>query len=201
MKFEIQCSSCNGSYVIDEEALGGDLVCPNCSVTTATSESAGPGISAPADQIVCPRCSLHFSPHSASDNTVADDRPTVLIVEDMLYFREVASDALVEDYNVRTAETRQQALDILRGGDIDVMVLDLTLDGGEHGLDLLRSLPNKPCHILIYTAADETEMYGGSWEELQRLGADDIVIKGMNVGESLARKVDSLLGRNLEGEG
>lgn len=198
MKFEIQCSKCDESYLIDEEALGDDLVCPNCTAMAATTQ---PTATAPADQVVCPRCSLHFSPHSGSEDAAVDGRPTVLIVEDMLYFREVASDALAKDYDVRTAETRQQALDILRGGGIDVMVLDLTLDGGEHGLDLLKSLPTKPCHILIYTAADETEMYGDSWEELQRLGADDIVIKGMNVGESLARKVGSLLGRHDEDEG
>ena len=200
MKFEIQCSSCDKNFVIDEEALGGDLTCPNCAVATATTESADTADTAPNDQVVCPRCSLHFSPQSASDTPVADSRPTVLIVEDMLYFREIANDALAEDYDVRTAETRQQALDILGTVNIDVMVLDLTLDGGEHGLDLLRSLPSKPCHILIYTAADESEMYGDSWEELQRLGADDIVIKGMNVGESLARKVGSLLGRYDESE-
>jgi len=77
-------------------------------------------------------------------------------------------------------------------------VLDLTLDGGEGGLDLLRELNVKPCPILIYTAQDESEMYGDSWNELQRLGADDIVPKGMNVGDELTRKVDSLLGRQTD---
>jgi hypothetical protein len=37
-------------------------------------------------------------------------------------------------------------------------------------------------------------MYGETWEKLQDLGADDVVLKGMNVGESIVRKVDSLLG-------
>ena len=71
------------------------------------------------------------------------------------------------------------------------------------GIDihLLRSLPGKRFPILIYTAQDESEMYGETWDELQRLGADDIVMKGMNVGESLARKVSGLLGMEWdEGE-
>ena len=37
-------------------------------------------------------------------------------------------------------------------------------------------------------------MYGESWAELQRLGADDLVIKGMNVEDSLRRKAQALLG-------
>ena len=74
----------------------------------------------------------------------------------------------------------------------------MTLDGGDYGIDLLRGLSVKPCPILIYTAQDESEMYGDSWEELRELGADDMVVKGMNVGESLVRKVGALLGKDRD---
>jgi hypothetical protein len=60
-------------------------------------------------------------------------------------------------------------------------------------VELLRAFSSKPCPILVYGDQDESDMYGDSWEELQRLGADDIVMKGMNAGESLARKAASLL--------
>ena len=43
-------------------------------------------------------------------------------------------------------------------------------------------------------------MYGDSWEELRALGADDMVLKGMNVGESLLRKVGALLGKSWDDE-
>jgi len=128
----------------------------------------------------------------------AERRQTVLIVEDMNYFRQVAADALSGEYEVKTATNVTEARQVLGGGRIDLMVLDLTLDGGEHGLDLLRSLPSKPCPILVYTAQDESEIYGEGWEELRRLGADDIVIKGMNVGDSLPRKVGTLLGKTWD---
>ena len=59
------------------------------------------------------------------------------------------------------------------------MVLDLTLDGCNAGRELLAELRPKPCPILIFTAQDESEMYGENWENLKRLGADDLVIKGM----------------------
>jgi len=153
----------------------------------------------PGKEIVCPRCNLHFVPRGGTAPLQrSDERQTVLVVEDMDYFQEIARDALATDFNVKTAESVAEAREILGAGGISLLVLDLTLDGGDHGLDLLRGFRAKPCPILIYTAKDESEMYGDSWEELQNLGADDIVIKGMNVGESLVRKVSTLLGLVVE---
>ena len=44
-------------------------------------------------------------------------------------------------------------------------------------------------------------MYGREWDELQRLGADDMVLKGMNVGETLLRKASELLEVEVDDEG
>ena len=75
----------------------------------------------------------------------------------------------------KTAATSADARSILAQGGIDLLVLDLTLDGCNAGRDLLVELQPKPCPILIFTAQDESEMYGESWEDLKRLGADDLV--------------------------
>lgn len=173
-------------------------------VPAATQAQAATGATAPAvtaapavaDEVVCPRCNLHFRPRPDAQPDAAErsDTPLVLVVEDMGYFREIAKDALEGSYRVKTATNCAEARQAIAAGGIDLMVLDLTLDGGDHGVDLLRGFPSKPCPILIYTAQDESEMYGDRWDELQALGADDIVMKGMNVGESLLRKVASLLG-------
>jgi CheY-like chemotaxis protein len=152
------------------------------------------------EEVVCPRCKLHFSPRRAETQPKSKSRPVVLVVEDMSYFREVAAEALSGEYEVKLAGTLDGARSILAHGGIDLLVLDLTMDGGDHGVDLLRELPYKPCPILIYTAQDENEMYGESWDELQKLGADDIIIKGMNVSESLLRKVGTLLGKSWDDE-
>jgi CheY-like chemotaxis protein len=151
-------------------------------------------------EVVCPRCNLHFKPRADSQARVraSGDRPTVLIVEDLVYFREIAAEALESDYAIQAVATKDGARAALDRGGVDLILLDLTLDGGEGGLDLLRELRAKPCPILIYTAQDESEMYGESWDELQRLGADDIVLKGMNVGDELTRKIASLLGRESD---
>jgi DNA-binding response OmpR family regulator len=77
---------------------------------------------------------------------------------------------------------------------IDLVLLDLTLEGGQDGLRLLREGPGKTCPVLLFTAQDESEMYGDGWTRLLALGVDDVVIKGMNMGEILSRKVAALLG-------
>jgi len=150
------------------------------------------------EEVVCPRCKLHFVPRRATAEAEQAGRRTVLVVEDMDYFREVATEALSSVFEVRQAATLEEARVRLADGDVDLMLLDLTLGGGNTALDFLRSLTVKPCPIVIYADQDESEMYGDSWDELQGLGADDIVIKGMNAGESLARKVASLLGIDLD---
>jgi CheY-like chemotaxis protein len=148
-----------------------------------------------AEEVVCPRCKLHFVPRRATAEAAAENaRYTVLVVEDMDYFREIATEALSSTFEVKEAATLAEARAHLAAGGINLMVLDLTLGGGESGIDLLRSLPAKPCPILIYTDQDESEMYNKSWEELQQLGADDILMKGMNAGELLNRKASGLLG-------
>ena len=175
---------------------------PAATPAPAVDSAAAVATVAAATEVICPRCNLHFKPRADSQARVraTTDRPTVLVVEDLVYFREIAAEALEGEYEIQAVATKDGAQAALDRGGVDLMVLDLTLDGGEGGLDLLRELNGKPCPILIYTAQDESEMYGDSWDELQRLGADDIVLKGMNVGDELTRKVNSLLGRETDGD-
>jgi hypothetical protein len=50
------------------------------------------------------------------------------------------------------------------------------------------------------TAQDESEIRGERWAELQRLGVDDVLRKGMQMGEALGRKVAERLGLETAGE-
>ncbi len=216
MKVEVRCNSCKCAWLAEEQSAGGDMACPMCetpieSSTTAvatappvttspltTVASSEPPSEADLSEVVCPRCKLHFNASTQPEVEPRVEPPTVLIVEDLEYFREVASDALSVDYKVKTAQSAHEARMTLAEGGIDLLVLDLTLDGTEAGRDLLMQLDPKPCPILIFTAEDETDLYDGTWDALKALGADDLVIKGMQVGESLVRKVGELLGMPMD---
>jgi CheY-like chemotaxis protein/DNA-directed RNA polymerase subunit RPC12/RpoP len=199
------CGKQDGLLVPEPEVAAAAVATKQATVSppppTVDRPSAQPTAAAPVvesrqtepEEVVCPRCKLHFVPRRATAESAEIERKTVLIVEEMDYFREIAADALSSQFEVKTAATLEDARELLGSGEVDLLVLDLTLNGGVSGVELLRAFSSKPCPILVYADQDESDMYGDSWEELQRLGADDIVMKGMNAGESLARKAASLL--------
>jgi DNA-binding response OmpR family regulator len=104
-------------------------------------------------------------------------------------------DTLASRCRMLFADRMEDVLQHLRSGAVDLLLLDLTLAGGVDGREVLRRMGPKRCPILIFTGRDERDLYGTAWDDLRRLGADDLLIKGMNVEESLILKVDALLGR------
>jgi predicted Zn finger-like uncharacterized protein len=147
-------------------------------------------------RVSCPKCGHAFVPAArARSAPTTTGRKVVLLVEDQKYFTELASEALGPDYRTVSVSTRDEALKVIGAEPPCLMILDLSLARGQDGRDLLRAIPGKSFPILIFTARDETELYGDAWEELKRLGADDIVHKGMNVGDELRRKVAALIAR------
>lgn len=208
MRIEIRCAACGKGYLVDEAripASGGVVPCHACGQAirlkpreASRAESRPAPVQPPprpeaAAEVSCPRCGLHFVPGTRDDAPTAA-RPRLLLVEDMDYFIEIARDALAGRYDVKSARTLEEARAAVVQGGIDLLLLDLTLEGGEDGLRLLREAPGKTCPVLLFTAHDESEMYGDGWERLRALGVDDVVIKGMNMGETLSRKVAALLG-------
>jgi len=209
VKIEVRCGGCGRGYLVDEAKVpsGGGLVpCQSCGASIELKaslhgspapipKSPAPELSSAAE-VCCPRCNLHFVPDTKSIPKNIG-RPTLLIVEDMEYFIEIARDALAGRYELKIARTLDEARALLVRGGIDLMLLDITLEKGEDGLRLLREPPGKTCPVLLFTAQDESDMYGDGWEKLQALGVDDVVIKGMNMDEMLSRKVAEMLGEPL----
>lgn len=214
MKIEVRCSACGKGYLVDATkipATGGVVKCQACGASIAVHAPAIPALTRPADppevpaardaastpaEVICPRCGLHFAPASARPAPRPGQRSTVLIVDDMEYFLEMAKEALQGKYEVKVARNVDEASKALREGPIDIILLDIYLANGEDGLELLRRHP-KRCPVLAFTAEDESEMYGEGWNRLLAAGIDDVVRKGMNVNEVLLRKVAAALG---EGE-
>ena len=218
MKIEVRCPTCGRGYLVEESRIppgGGRVPCKACggAIDLPASRPVAPRPPAPEPrspapapvpvrpslasdlrEVVCPRCGLHFDPGGVPSSQAAAGRPGVLVVEDLEYFLEIARDALAAKYEVHSARSLREARNALALHRIDAIVLDLTLENGEDGLGLLRELRPKPCPVIIYTAEDETELYGESWERMRALGADDLVLKGMNAGDALVAKIAVLLG-------
>lgn len=223
MKIEVRCGKCGKGYLVDPAKVPAEGMvqpCQSCGnpielrvpapprtappsprsvpETAAAAAVAAPPQAAPAaqdaavHQVVCPRCGLHFTSERAAAPPSTERRPRVLLVEDMDFFQEVARQALEATADLVSVKSVAEARRALAQGGFDLLLLDLALEG-EDGRDLLRALPFKPCPILIFTARDETDMYGDAWLELKAFGADDVVVKGMQMGEVLARKVTALL--------
>jgi len=178
-------------------AAGAPRAATATNAATAAAPAVSPDVAAEPDEVVCPRCNLHFSPRKVGVAPRRGERPHVLIVDEAGFFLNMARDALTRDFEVSTATSAAEASSILAGGGVDVLVLDPGLENEEGGRWLLRGDTIKLCPVLIYST-DESLIYGERWEELRALGADDIVIKGMNVAETLGRKVGALLGRSWD---
>lgn len=116
----------------------------------------------------------------------------ILVVEDNLDLRELICSALGEEgYRAIGAENGEQALTILSDSVIDLIIADIMMPK-MNGFELTKNLRDYDiyCPLLIVTARDD-------YESLQRaftLGADDYMIKPINVKELLVR-VKALLRR------
>ena len=104
---------------------------------------------------------------------------SLMIVEDENLLRETLADALEsEGFQVTTAETRGEALSLLRLKPIDLLLLDLRLPDGS-GLDVLKEAKILSDEIvcIIMTAFGEVE----TAVEAMKMGAYDFLIKPLDL--------------------
>jgi predicted Zn finger-like uncharacterized protein len=167
----------------------------NVTAYSPTTRKGRTGAASASDSVSCPKCGHAFVPETKAPPAPSRaGKRIILLVEDQKYFTEVTREALGSEYRTVSVATKDEALKVMATEVPSLLILDLSLARGQDGRDLLKAIPNKAFPILIFTARDETELYGDAWEELKKLGADDIVHKGMNVGDELRRKVALLLG-------
>ena len=215
------CPGCNTHYSIDERRIaekGASLTCRECGskwmVRRATPASGAVAAEAPASPpialdssaslrvpVTCPKCGHFFVPLSTGPQPVGAGRPAddarprarVLLVEDQKYFAELTREALGDEFETNVVANLGEARSVLQNGTVDLVILDLSLEGNEDGTQVLQATRARGIPVLVFTARDETELYGGIWDSLKAAGATDILIKGVNVGDELRQKVTSLL--------
>jgi DNA-binding NtrC family response regulator len=106
-------------------------------------------------------------------------RPTVLVVDDEVFFRRLFSDILAEEdiYRIETVESGEAALERLALGGIDVLISDMVMPG-VCGLDLVRrarTLDNPP-EVILATGNATVE----SAIQALKNGARDYLLKPCN---------------------
>ena len=99
---------------------------------------------------------------------------TVLIVDDEAIVRESLKDWLKDTYQVTTAETGEEALELMEKQDFDILIVDVRLPG-KSGIQVLREVKEVKPHIksIVITAYPSVELA----VEAMKLGAVDYLIK------------------------
>jgi DNA-binding response OmpR family regulator len=103
------------------------------------------------------------------------EKPRVLVVDDEKEICELTRSYLVRrDFEVLTALTAGEALNLLKDKPPRIVLLDMRL-GGESGLDLLRKIKeiDRNIKVVMVTALEDTE----SMRQASELGADDYLSK------------------------
>jgi DNA-binding NtrC family response regulator len=98
----------------------------------------------------------------------------VLIVDDEAIIRESLGDCLKDAYQVVTAETGEEALELVEKRDFDILVVDVRLPG-KTGLQVLKKVKEAKPYIesIVMTAYPSIELA----VEAMKLGAVDYLIK------------------------
>ena len=123
----------------------------------------------------------------------------ILVVDDELSIRDLFTDTFNDvGYEVRVAETGEQALEILKGERIDVIFLDLRLFG-MNGIELCRKIRKTKPISIIYAMTGWAALF--EIEECREAGFDDFFTKPLTYEilscalEDAFAKMDRWLGR------
>ena len=114
-------------------------------------------------------------------------------MEDTEFFLQLVADTLAPLYRPLLARGAREALEILAREPVEVLILDLTLEREDDGLEVLKAASRRGIPGLVFTARSEAELWGEAWERLKRLGAKDLLLKGMHIEDQILGKVASLL--------
>ena len=180
----------------------GSIECPHCGKSFTPGAAATRRASAASHAAAGgPARPVRAEPaRSATKPAVApakDGRKTILVAEDTEFFLELVTEVLGTKYRTLGARTKTEALGLLGREPIDLVILDLSLEHPEDGLEVLANAAPRGLPCLIFTARNDFDLWGDGWTELQEKGATDLLQKGMNIEEQLLSKVAALLaGRN-----
>lgn len=105
---------------------------------------------------------------------LAGRKKSVLIVDDEKIMREYLRDWLQDSYNVTTAETGEETIELVKNQDFDALILDVRLMG-KSGIEVLKEVKQiKPqINSIIMTAYPSLELA----VEAMKAGAAEFIVK------------------------
>jgi len=120
------------------------------------------------------------------------ERKTILIVEDdphsQLYFIKLLSGA----YNVSAVVSAREAWDMVHNNSFDLILMDISLSGGEDGLSLTRRLRNEDAYKSLPILAVTAYAFPEDRQKAINAGCTDYLSKPVS-GPDLNRKIEYLL--------
>lgn len=114
---------------------------------------------------------------------------TILVVDDEENILQLYHDELTEcGYRVGTARTAEEALAFVRESRPDLVTLDIRLEAGPEGIEVLRKIKeiDQTIPVIMNTAYSEYKQNFGVW------ASEDYVVKSSNL-DDLKAKIAALL--------
>ncbi|MFH1852686.1 MAG: PAS domain S-box protein [Candidatus Neomarinimicrobiota bacterium] len=121
-----------------------------------------------------------------------DSKPVVLVVEDDINSRNLLTYFLQSGYQLVFSVAVQPALEIIQSKKVDLILLDLSLDGNDNGLDLLHVLRQSGKYQNLPVIATTAHAFSSDRDNCVAAGCNDYLPKPINQ-KKLLKKIDALL--------
>ena len=114
---------------------------------------------------------------------------SLLIIEDEAILRQSLNDSLKDSHAVTTAETGEQALELIKQKDFDILIVDVRLPG-KSGIEVIREVKQAKPYVrsIVITAFPSVELA----VEAMKQGAVDYLVKPIRFDE-----LENLIWENL----
>lgn len=107
----------------------------------------------------------------------------ILVIEDDLPIQRLMRTVLEHSYHVHVGSTIDECFSLLRGVSVDLILMDITLTGGESGLELLGHLQTHPEFRSIPVVAVTAHALPGDAEEGLMAGFSAYLTKPFQIPE------------------
>jgi DNA-binding NtrC family response regulator len=117
------------------------------------------------------------------------EKGSILIIDDEAVVRESLRDSLKDIHNITTAETGEEALELVKKQDFDILIVDIRLPG-KSGLEVVKEVKDINPYIksIVITAYPSVELS----VQAMKQGAIDFIVKPFRVED-----LEKLINENL----